>query len=1445
MKKTNSSLERPAPKSLSQRAKRDIRILSAAVAVSFACANIAHAVDATWTSNASGTWSTGSNWDGGMPADGAGYTATFASASGNPAITVSTSSTIGNLTFSTSGQSYSLAGSGTLTLDGASASTIQVDGGVAASIGGSLVLAGTSNLVKTGEGTLTLSTNNTANTYTGKVTISNGGLTLGATNALKGVSVILDSSEHNVSLNSFSNIDISIGSVTVAAGGTGTATIYYNVLNSRNFTTSLILNKALTMCMDTAGLGYVLSGQISGTGNMIVTGGGRIDITGNSNGGWSGGMTISKGTVRIYGNSSSAGTGTIVLGDGNTGASSVAVQFGQNFTTSNAIWFTNNGTGSASIGDVNGFGTGNTLTGSIRLDRSIGVSLTGTISGIISGTGGIAYSGATVVTGNNTYTGTNTVTGTLRVTKIADGGSASSLGMSSSDASNLIINGGTFAYGGSGANTNRLFTVGSSGAIVASSGNGGLFFTNTGALEMSGTGNRILTLTGTYSGVSVLAPRIVDPTGGGVTSLTKSGTANWVLANNNTYTGSTTVNGGKLTLLGSNKTSSLSVSGSATFNYVPSANLQALVLSTASGNALTLADGSVLGVGIGGAGTDAATITVGAGTGVASASGAIKMNVYGVNTVTPGTSFTLVSSANGGLTSGGATYSLGTVFNNTNFKISTVSASDTAITVTPTAADAITAAYWRGGYAAMNNVWAASDGSTTSNWTTDAAGTVNTGVVPGENADVYFSATGAANQGTTYLGYDMSIRSLTINSASAVGLYGDGSTLTVGEGNILVNTAAAVTLGAKIAGVANLTKNGTGVLTLTGLNSFAGPITIYSGAVSTNYMTDGGVDGGLGGSSSASENLVLTGGTLQYTGAAASSNRLFSVGTGGGTIDASGSGALNLTGTDSIGFNGQTGARTLRLIGTNTGANTLAALIGDYGGATALTKTAGGTWVLTNANTYTGVTLVAGGILSVSKIGNGGDAGNLGAATNAAANLVLASGTLQYTGAGESTDRLFSTGTGGMAIDASGSGALKFTNTGSMGFYSQTGTRVVRLLGTNTDANTLAAVIGDNGGVTTFVKEGIGTWALSGLNTYTGVTHVRGGILRIDILNNGGVASNIGKASSANTNLILNGGTLQYTGAATSSDRLFSVGTSGGAIDASGSGALSLTNTGTIGYYSQTGARTLTLTGANTGNNTLAASIGNNSGATTVAKAGTGTWVLSGTSNYTGATNVTGGKLVVSGSLTGTTAVNVASGATLTVNGYVNTGAIATVNGTLRGNGQLGAATLVGGTINAGDDVIGMLTTADISLDAVSHLAIDFGRSVSGGGDILNDKINVLGGVTLASGADIGLSLGSGLFNLKMGDILYIVVNDGSDAVNGVFTKLNNADAVLTEGSVFSYNSQNYQITYAANAEGDAFSGGNDIALMVVPEPSTWAMIAGGCGMLLGIQRLRKGRMGI
>jgi autotransporter-associated beta strand protein len=91
----------------------------------------------------------------------------------------------------------------------------------------------------------------------------------------------------------------------------------------------------------------------------------------------------------------------------------------------------------------------------------------------------ISFSDGDIIPNDQIYLGT-----TLTATNLANGGVPSSIGSSSNAASNLYIQGSTLKYVGSGASTDRLFTIGSGGATIDSSGAGALSFTNTAALAV-------------------------------------------------------------------------------------------------------------------------------------------------------------------------------------------------------------------------------------------------------------------------------------------------------------------------------------------------------------------------------------------------------------------------------------------------------------------------------------------------------------------------------------------------------------------------------------------------------------------------------------------------------------------------------------------------------------------------------------------------------------------------------------------------------------------------------------------------------------------------------------------------------------------------------------------------------------------------------------------------
>ena len=287
----------------------------------------------------------------------------------------------------------------------------------------------------------------------------------------------------------------------------------------------------------------------------------------------------------------------------------------------------------------------------------------------------------------------------------------------------------------------------------------------------------------------------------------------------------------------------------------------------------------------------------------------------------------------------------------------------------------------------------------------------------------------------------------------------------------------------------------------------------------------GGNPSSIGQSGADAANLSLTGGgILRYTGPAVSTDRSFTL-AGNASLDAFGSGRLNLTNTATPAYGGADAARTLTLTGMNPGDNTLAALLTNNGtGAVAVTKTGSGTWVLSGANTYTGVTTLTGviptsantllgaGTLVATTLADGGSPSSIGQSDNAASRLMLGTGTtLKYIGSGDSTNRSFTINGDtnnniGATLDASGTGAINFTNPATPAYGTTAKTRTLTFGGSSTATNTFSALLADNGatgGAVSLVKAGIGTWSLNGtaVNTYTGGTIVKGGRLVADFAN--------------------------------------------------------------------------------------------------------------------------------------------------------------------------------------------------------------------------------------------------------------------------------------------------------------------------------------------------------
>ncbi|MBL9090827.1 MAG: autotransporter-associated beta strand repeat-containing protein, partial [Planctomycetaceae bacterium] len=339
-----------------------------------------------------------------------------------------------------------------------------------------------------------------------------------------------------------------------------------------------------------------------------------------------------------------------------------------------------------------------------------------------------------------------------------------------------------------------------------------------------------------------------------------------------------------------------------------------------------------------------------------------------------------------------------------------------------------------------------------------------------------------------------------------------------------------------------------------------------------------------------------------------------------------------------------------------------ASIAAQIAGTNGLIKAGAGTLVLSGANSFTGVAQLDAGILRAQSIASALGAGTL---TLAGGELQLANNTglnfgrnTTVTGNATITSDVVSIGAGvthtlgTLSIGANtlqivrGSNATSGTGGISVGAVTLTGSPTF-----NVQTNALLTTGAISGAGFGLTKTGDGQLTNNNASSYSGATTLSGGIYSTNSLAAGGANSGIGSSSAAATNLVLDGGTLQYTGAVVSTDRLFTLTEFGGALDASGASnaALTLSNTGAMGL-SGTGARILTLTGASTGNNALLAAIGDvTGGATTINKTGAGRWILGGANTFTGTVGVSAGNLVATATALNTSFANavVLNGGTL------------------------------------------------------------------------------------------------------------------------------------------------------------------------------------------------------
>ncbi|MES2981796.1 MAG: autotransporter-associated beta strand repeat-containing protein [Verrucomicrobiota bacterium] len=170
---------------------------------------------------------------------------------------------------------------------------------------------------------------------------------------------------------------------------------------------------------------------------------------------------------------------------------------------------------------------------------------------------------------------------------------------------------------------------------------------------------------------------------------------------------------------------------------------------------------------------------------------------------------------------------------------------------------------------------------------------------------------------------------------------------------------------------------------------------------------------------------------------------------------------------------------------------------------------------LSGANSFTGSVLIINGQLVANTIANAGVASSLGASTGAESVIRFSASKLIYNGDTDaSTDRQSQIGnadadqSGGATISNIGAGTLRFTNSNFNLPVASNPNRNLTLTGSNTGNNEIQGIISNNSTAETtvsLIKDGVGTWRLSGANAYTGLTTIKGGRLVLS----GSLASNI------------------------------------------------------------------------------------------------------------------------------------------------------------------------------------------------------------------------------------------------------------------------------------------------------------------------------------------------
>jgi autotransporter-associated beta strand protein len=300
----------------------------------------------------------------------------------------------------------------------------------------------------------------------------------------------------------------------------------------------------------------------------------------------------------------------------------------------------------------------------------------------------------------------------------------------------------------------------------------------------------------------------------------------------------------------------------------------------------------------------------------------------------------------------------------------------------------------------------------------------------------------------------------TIGSLSGGG--GAGGNVSLG-GTLTVGNAANTTFAGAINGGSGLTKQGAGILQLSGTNTYAGTTTINAGTLS------------------------LSGGA-----AIADTSAVVLANVAGATLDIVANETIgSLAGGGATGGNVTLSANTLVTGGAG---NTSYA--GSISGTGGLTKIGTGTFTLSGASNYSGLTLIQSGSLVVANAAALGSTAGATTINSPTANLTIANVDI-----------------GTEAINLS-SGTLTGTGTSARigGLVTNTAINSTIIVG-GSDVLTISGSIVDNAATFGITKAGGGTLVLTGANGYDGTTTIDGGTLLVD----GSLASTTTTVNSTGT----------------------------------------------------------------------------------------------------------------------------------------------------------------------------------------------------------------------------------------------------------------------------------------------------------------------------------------